>query len=221
MFDISKLALKLPNFLTNEECDGLINEFEQRKEEASNEGSYHASSHKLVESSYQIVKLLPRSQNFNLIREKTKLAIDIWINYLDQPKYFYTKILKEKLKFSQIYRIMKYEKGSYIHPHTDHEIGTYGSISFNLNNDYKGGEFKFFNGNYEIKLNKGDVLIFPADYFWVHEVTPITEGVRYSLNSFLIDMPYPSNKTSSHLRKIIGEDQFRNSPPEELLGPYN
>ena len=33
MFDITKLALKIPNFLTNEECDGLINEFEQRKNE--------------------------------------------------------------------------------------------------------------------------------------------------------------------------------------------
>jgi hypothetical protein len=34
MFDITKLALKIPNFLTHEECDRLINEFEQRKDES-------------------------------------------------------------------------------------------------------------------------------------------------------------------------------------------
>jgi hypothetical protein len=33
MFDITKLALKIPNFLTHKECDELINEFEQRKDE--------------------------------------------------------------------------------------------------------------------------------------------------------------------------------------------
>jgi hypothetical protein len=45
---------------------------------------------------------------------------------------------------------MKYETGAEIHPHSDHDLGTYGSISFNLNEDYKGGEFKFFNGNYTV-----------------------------------------------------------------------
>ena len=28
-------------------------------------------------------------------------------------------------------------------------------------------------------------MIFPADYFFVHGVAPITEGIRYSVNSFL------------------------------------
>jgi predicted 2-oxoglutarate/Fe(II)-dependent dioxygenase YbiX len=83
---------------------------------------------------------------------------------------------------------MKYETGAKIHPHTDHIPNIYGSISFNLNNDYEGGEFKFFNGNYTVSLNKGDALIFPADYFWVHEVTPVTKGERYSINSFLYDI---------------------------------
>ena len=116
---------------------------------------------------------------------------------------------------------MKYEKGSYIHPHTDHEIGTYGSISFNLNNDYKGGEFKFFNGNYTIPLSKGDVLIFPADYFWVHEVTPITKGIRYSINSFLKSHPSKSVMLGTYMADLIKADEISRTPKEELLGPYN
>ena len=32
-------------------------------------------------------------------------------------------------------------------------------------------------------------MIFPAGYLWVHEVTPITKGVRYSVNTFLQSIP--------------------------------
>jgi hypothetical protein len=48
MFDITKLALKIPNFLTHEECDGLINEFEQRSNESFLESSldYKTNQHK-------------------------------------------------------------------------------------------------------------------------------------------------------------------------------
>ena len=38
-------------------------------------------------------------------------------------------------------------------------------------------------------MEKGDALIFPANHFFVHEVTEITEGRRYSVNSFLTSFP--------------------------------
>jgi predicted 2-oxoglutarate/Fe(II)-dependent dioxygenase YbiX len=221
MFDITKLALKIPNFLTYEECDRLIDEFEQRKEESNFEGSLDYNTNKHRQSSFKVVHLMPHTDNFNFIKEKTKLAINKWINYLDQPKYFFTHSLKQNLKFSHSYRIMKYETGAEIHPHSDHAPGIYGSISFNLNNDYEGGEFKFFNGNHTIQLGKGDALIFPADFFWVHEVTPVTKGERYSINSFIRDAPYELDSHTRYLRDLINSDYIKNTPPEELLGPYN
>tara|TARA_B110000503_G_scaffold21646_1_gene32949 strand:- start:5762 stop:6427 length:666 start_codon:yes stop_codon:yes gene_type:complete len=221
MIDLTKLALKIPNFLTHEECDGLIEEFKQKKDESNLEGSldYKTNEHKL--SSFRVVSLKPFTPNFNLIKEKTKLAIDKWIEYLDQPKYFFTHQLKNNLRFSHNYRIMEYKTGAEIHPHSDHAPGTYGSISFNLNDNYEGGEFKFFNGNYTIPLEKGDALIFPADYFWVHEVTPVTKGTRYSLNSFIRNYPLPVLDQGEYLTKIMGEDYIKNVPFEKLLGPYN
>jgi hypothetical protein len=38
-------------------------------------------------------------------------------------------------------------------------------------------------------LEKGEAMIWPADYFWVHEVKPIISGARYSLNTFLCSVP--------------------------------
>ena len=221
MFDITKLALKIPNFLTHKECDELIEEYEQRKEQSNLEHSSNAKTGELEYSSFKVVHLNPYTDNFNFIKEKTKLAIDKWIGYLEQPNYFFTKALKGNLNFSHSYRVMKYETGAKIHPHSDHEPGIYGSISFNLNNNYEGGEFKFFNGNHTILLGKGDALIFPADYFWVHEVTPVTKGVRYSLNSFIINTPEAIRNNTTYLSNLLSVDYIKSSHSEELLGPYN
>ena len=221
MFDISKLALKIPNFLSHEECDMLINEYEQRQEESNFEGSLNYKTNEHSQSTYKVVSLIPYTDSFNFIREKTKSAIDTWINYLSQPQYFFTYALKNHLKFSHNYRIMKYETGAEIHPHSDHDIGTYGSISFNLNEDYEGGEFKFFNGNYTIPLGKGDALIFPADFFWVHEVTKVTKGERYSINSFIRSSSENILNQGKLLTNVLSDQYINNTPPEELLGPYN
>lgn len=221
MFDITKLALKIPNFLTPEECDGLINEFEQRNEESLFEYSKNFKTNKFEYSNFKVVPLTPHTDNFNFIKQKTKAAIDLWIKYLEQPNFFFTTSLKEKLRFSHDYRIMKYEIGSEIHPHSDHDPGTYGSISFNLNDNYEGGDFKFFNGNYTIPLGKGDALIFPADYFWVHEVTKVTKGERYSINSFIRSNPNHIQNEGNHITTLMSNHFVSHTPTEKLLGPYN
>jgi predicted 2-oxoglutarate/Fe(II)-dependent dioxygenase YbiX len=85
--------------------------------------------------------------------------------------------------------LLKYSTGASIHPHIDWGPFIHASCTFNLNDNYNGGEFAFFNGQHTITLGKGDALIFPADSFWVHEVKPVTEGIRYSTNSFITSLP--------------------------------
>ena len=221
MFDITKLALKIPNFLTHEECDGLISEFNQRRNEAGIENSLDYKTQKQKYSSFEVVSLKPHTSNFSLINKKTKQAVNHYLDYLSQPQYFFTSLLKEALNYSHDYRIMEYKTGAEIHPHSDHISNIYGSISFNLNEGYEGGEFKFFNGNYTIPLGKGDALIFPADYFWVHEVSPVTKGTRYSLNSFLTKYPFPVTSNLFEMGEKWYEEYLQSVPSEELLGPYN
>lgn len=59
------------------------------------------------------------------------------------------------------------------------------SFSILLNDDYVGGDFEFLVGREPIKhnLEKGDMLLFPS--FFMHRVTPVTEGVRKSLVSWV------------------------------------
>ena len=51
-----------------------------------------------------------------------------------------------------------------------------------LNDNYEGGEF-MIRGK-EVKLIRGDILIFPSNFIYPHEVKDITKGIRYSFVSW-------------------------------------
>jgi len=118
--------------------------------------------------------------NENLINE--------YMDYLDSFGMFHVSI-RETMKFSHMFRLLKYETGAKIHPHSDHVPFVYGSATFNLNDEYTGGDFVFWNGKHRVKLDAGEAMIWPADYFWVHEVEEIKSGTRYATNSFLLSVP--------------------------------
>lgn len=51
-----------------------------------------------------------------------------------------------------------------------------------LNDDFKGGEF--YCADKEIKLQKGDVIVFPSNFLFPHKVETVNEGQRYSFVSW-------------------------------------
>jgi|TARA_R110000796_G_scaffold96264_1_gene201892 predicted 2-oxoglutarate/Fe(II)-dependent dioxygenase YbiX len=76
----------------------------------------------------------------------------------------------------------RYDVGDHYLPHADfhwmddHSTTKLTCIIF-LNDDYEGGEFKFFD-NHIIKPKTGKLVIHPA--VAGHEVMPVTKGARYS-----------------------------------------
>jgi predicted 2-oxoglutarate/Fe(II)-dependent dioxygenase YbiX len=90
------------------------------------------------------------------------------------------------------YRFNRYHPGTMMRPHFDHIHSAFDgqqkgvpilSIVGVLNDDYKGGEFVFF-GDTHVPLRTGDVLIFPSNFMYVHEVREVTEGTRHSFVSW-------------------------------------
>ena len=82
-------------------------------------------------------------------------------------------------------RILKYDTGQFIKDHTDVGSLTRASCTLNLNENYTGGQFRFFDGKIKHSFKTGDAIIFPADPIWIHGTEPITKGTRYSINRFL------------------------------------
>lgn len=86
-----------------------------------------------------------------------------------------------------VWKVNRYHVGQCMRSHVDH-IYTINkqaagipvlSIVVNLNSDYSGGEFEFWN-KWAPKLTQGDIMIFPSNFLYPHRVTAVTAGTRYS-----------------------------------------
>lgn len=186
------LACKIEGFLTPQACDNLINFYEENSDKAGVECSTNTLTRQTEVSSFTCVTPDEGSIEDTSCKEIFTRCVDEWLKYLEQFNVVDTPELFALCSKVYSYRVLKYDVGQSIHPHTDVADHGYGALlrascTVNLSDhsEYTGGEFNLLNDRYSIKLSKGDVLIFPASSFWVHSVSPVTSGVRYSLNGFL------------------------------------
>jgi Rps23 Pro-64 3,4-dihydroxylase Tpa1-like proline 4-hydroxylase len=79
--------------------------------------------------------------------------------------------------------ILRYEKdGGHLPAHQDLGVSSrlISTVSY-LNDNYEGGEIEFRQSNVRIKPSTGDIVFFPSNFLYVHEVMPVTEGTRYAM----------------------------------------
>jgi Rps23 Pro-64 3,4-dihydroxylase Tpa1-like proline 4-hydroxylase len=85
------------------------------------------------------------------------------------------------------YGILKYGAGQKFTNHIDDHPSFHRRVStvYYLNDNYTGGEINFprFNINFKPKANQ--MLIFPSTYVYNHSVSPVIEGERYAVVSWM------------------------------------
>jgi|TARA_R110000751_G_scaffold10079_1_gene37460 predicted 2-oxoglutarate/Fe(II)-dependent dioxygenase YbiX len=59
------------------------------------------------------------------------------------------------------------------------------SCSIILNDNYKGGNFYFFNKKWVLAAKKGSAIVFPSNFMFPHSVAPVTEGDRHSIVTWI------------------------------------
>lgn len=182
---LTDLLLHIKGVVPIQDCKTFIDFCERRKITSVYEESLDSNLGITRQSSFKVVEIPPDNNNFILASQYLNYGLQKYIDHTDSFKSFNTHLLKNRLLYPHKIRILKYSQGASIHPHTDIDCFEHASITINLNDGYEGGIFSFFNRKYDINLGIGDMLIFPANAFWVHEVTTITQGTRYSINSFI------------------------------------
>ena len=55
-----------------------------------------------------------------------------------------------------------------------------------LTDDYDGGVFNFPKQSCQVKLKRGEAITFPPNYFYPHEVSPPSNGERYTINLWVL-----------------------------------
>jgi hypothetical protein len=190
MINLIDLILIVDDVISNNESELLISEFETTKDSKYTITEYARDvgndTQKRINAEF--VVLAPKTQTQQIVNDKTNIMVEHYKNYIEEMGYFDTHGLISRLGFAHKYRVVKYDIGSSFHDHSDKNPFVYGSCSLALNDDYEGGEYRFFRGGHKVKLKKGQGMIWPADYFFTHGVEEVTAGCKYSTNSFLGDI---------------------------------
>ena len=86
------------------------------------------------------------------------------------------------------YDLLRYDVGCFYKQHVDSfkEHPRAVSCSFALNDEYEGGGFAFFNRELTYTLKKGACIMFPSNFMYPHEITPVTSGARYSVVTWFV-----------------------------------
>ena len=84
------------------------------------------------------------------------------------------------LELSEWITLLVYKKGDYFKPHTDaSSYDAYLSAGYILNKDYEGGDY-IIKGNTLNNIEIGELFTFGRDD--MHEITEVTNGIRYSIH---------------------------------------
>jgi len=112
----------------------------------------------------------------------------------------YVKVFKEYIKEFPFFKYVKMETTGYDHvlylgersqeykEHVDfsnnQEPRTL-TCSLILNDDYKGGDFSFFEGEHVIRKKACSAIVFPSNFCFPHAITPVTQGDRHVIITWL------------------------------------
>jgi len=187
---IKDLILKNKNLIPKEDCNYFINLFKNNISKTNSEQSYKYKEKKILTDNFQCLNLSQISFENKNFMEPLQLAG----HYIAKMVFNYGEYLKKEICptydlsniiYTQNIRIIRYKKGELIKDHCDVGKDIRASCTLNLNEEYEGGEFRFFDGKIKESFKTGDAMIFPAEPIWIHGTEPITKGERYCINCFL------------------------------------
>jgi len=121
------------------------------------------------------------------------------------------------------YHTQKWEPGAYARIHSDNtdENGKSGAFARSkyagflyLNNNFEGGLLKFPDQDIEIKPKTGTLVVFDGGFNNMHEVSTITNGIRYTIGSFWDDRE--ENDYSQELRDAWAKEMKETRAKQEI-----
>jgi predicted 2-oxoglutarate/Fe(II)-dependent dioxygenase YbiX len=188
--NLSDYVKHYKSFLKNDLCKKTINELNKLEKSSWKEHHFYDSLKKeyIKRSEDQELSIL-FSKN---ISTKEIIMKEIWNVIYDYVINLKFSWFNSWQGYSEI-RFNKYTKNKKMAEHCDHLHDLFDgeikgipilSVLGILNDNYEGGEFIMFE-NEEIKLSKGDLLIFPSVFLYPHRVEPVKKGTRYSFISWV------------------------------------
>lgn len=111
----------------------------------------------------------------------------IFFNAFDPIEKDYMRSYGIDAPWHDQYGILKYGAGQKFTNHIDDHQSYHRRIStvYYINEDYSGGEINFPRFGITHKPKSNEMLVFPSTYVYNHSVSPVVDGTRYSVVSWL------------------------------------
>ena len=170
-------------FLSDEFCDEVVQTYESENFQYGGHHSFDVKTRNLKELNISDRNFINATDSYR--RAKIDDAIH---GILCENERLQALYLDSNFAVDSGYSLRRMEKHHYYNYHTDQGLGVDWKIScsIGLTDDYTGGELQFFrNPNISFKLGKGDLLTFPSNFMFPHEVLPVKSGVRYVIVTWL------------------------------------
>lgn len=159
-------------------CDEIVNYYKHSVEweNAKVQGSFADKNSYVKETTRSCSELLLTNSMFQ--KPLYNIVGNCLGNYIEQHLD-----VQDYVSSSEEYRLLKYDCNNFYKRHIDSHANTPRTISLtlSLNDNYKGGEFSFFDDDYKLNLEKGSALMFPSNFMYPHGVLPVKMGTRYSI----------------------------------------
>lgn len=184
--------VELENFMTEKELDTLSNFAKNLTTWDQTETHYDEDGVVIYESEYW----KDRVATFETLRSVNPQIPLMITKMMDRLKFPVEEHFNVKIQATGP-TIVKWLPGQYQHPHADKELHEgenagkpndfpyYDLASlFYLNDDYEGGELYFPKQGIQFKPKRGAAYFFPGDMNYIHGVTEIKSGVRFTCPFF-------------------------------------
>ena len=184
-FDLRDYIVVLENIVPDELCDEVLEEYSSDKNwiNTVTNGGTMRDIRRCDAINMSDAFIIEQNQ------EKRKIIDDkLFVCAGEAIKKYNEKFKHARVQGDSGYTLLRYQEGEFYSEHTDHFLQTprIVSCSFTLNDDFEGGEFKFFNREFICKPPKGSALMFPSNFLYPHEITPVVKRVRYSIITWFI-----------------------------------
>lgn len=180
------------NFMTQEELK-ILNDFIRSNTSWDvTESHYNEEGTMIYDASYWADRVAT-TNTINAVNPNITAVLDGMVQRLKKEVDAFFKV--DALPTSPA--LVRWLPGQYQSPHADKELHEgenrgkpndfpYYDIAglFYLNDDYEGGELYFPEQGIQFKPKAGAAYFFPGDMNYIHGVTPITSGIRYTCPFF-------------------------------------
>jgi hypothetical protein len=125
--------------------------------------------------------------SMNYIEEFNKNLNNLFFENFDLIEKVYLESYGVRSTWHDTYAILKYGKGQFFTNHVDDHPDYHRRVStiYYLNDNYTGGEINFPRFNITFKPKANQMILFPSTYVYNHSVSPVIEGERYAVVSWI------------------------------------